>query len=92
MIKQKHEVLSVGNGCLKVSRSRPQAVWRGRQVRRACRDKRVAAIRARCIKAAKAVTEEKRLCNRTTSALDYLLQYRQMSGLLEALISLGGWN
>ncbi|XP_038063476.1 abnormal spindle-like microcephaly-associated protein homolog [Patiria miniata] len=65
-----------------------QSVWRGLKVRRSCKNKKIAAARARCIKANKAVTEEKKLCNRTTSALDYLLQYRQMSGLLEALISL----
>ncbi|XP_022094618.1 abnormal spindle-like microcephaly-associated protein homolog [Acanthaster planci] len=65
-----------------------QSAWRGLHVRRSCKSKKIAAARARCIKANKAVTEEKKLCNRTASALDYLLQYRQMSGLLEALISL----
>ena len=35
------------------------------------------------------VTEEKKLGNRTTSALDFLLQYKQISYILDALMQLG---
>ena len=34
-------------------------------------------------------TEEKKLCNRTACALDYLLKYKQLAYILEAVMNLG---
>lgn len=66
-----------------------QALWRGHRVRCSIKSKKVSAARARCQRANRNVTEEKKLCNRTATALDYLLHYRSMHRILETLISLG---
>ena len=46
-------------------------------------------MRKRVQEAAKNATEDKKLCNRTSDALDFLLCYKQLSYILEALINLG---
>ncbi|XP_013394208.1 abnormal spindle-like microcephaly-associated protein homolog [Lingula anatina] len=65
-----------------------QAIWRGRKTRQQMKDKKVIQVRRRLKEATMAATEEKKLCNRTTSALDFLLQYKQLSYILEALVHL----
>ncbi|XP_054761637.2 abnormal spindle-like microcephaly-associated protein homolog [Lytechinus pictus] len=65
-----------------------QALWRGHRVRCSIKSKKVSAARARCRRANQNVTEEKKLCNRTATALDYLLHYKSMHRILETLISL----
>ena len=58
-------------------------------MRKTVRNKKVIQARQRIEEARKNVTEDKKLCNRTTSALDYLLRYKQLSYILEALMNLG---
>ncbi|XP_072172217.1 abnormal spindle-like microcephaly-associated protein homolog [Diadema setosum] len=65
-----------------------QALWRGHRVRCSIKSKKVAQARARCRQANRNATEEKKLCNRAASALDYLLHYKQMSRILETLMNL----
>lgn len=50
---------------------------------------KVRKARRRVEAASAAVTEEKKLGNITTSALDFLLRYTQISVILEALMKLG---
>ncbi|XP_062607577.1 abnormal spindle-like microcephaly-associated protein homolog [Saccostrea cucullata] len=50
--------------------------------------KKVARVRQRVVEAQRSATDDKKLGNRTESALDYLLQYKQLSHLLEALVHL----
>ena len=64
-------------------------MWRGYRVRRAVKDYKVNEARRRCREAKENATEEKRLCNRTTSALDKLLSYKQLALVLEAVSNLG---
>ena len=66
-----------------------QAMWRGHRVRRKVIDKKVVDARRKVKAASKNVKEENKLCHRTTSALDFLLSYKQLSYVLEALINLG---
>ena len=61
-------------------------------MRAANKSKKVATARSRCKAANAAVTEEKKLRNMTTSALDFLLQYKNLSYILEALMKLGEWK
>ncbi|KAK7504479.1 hypothetical protein BaRGS_00004345 [Batillaria attramentaria] len=65
-----------------------QAVWRGRRLRRSLNNKKIAAARKRVHEANKAATEEKKLGNRTSSALDFLLHYKQLAYILDALMHL----
>lgn len=65
-----------------------QAVWRGRQVRMKNKSKKLEAVRKRVVEAHRSATEDKKLGNRTESALDYLLKYKQLSQILEALVHL----
>ncbi|PIK43589.1 putative abnormal spindle-like microcephaly-associated protein-like [Apostichopus japonicus] len=65
-----------------------QSIWRGRKVRKANKNKKVAKARVRCLKATKAATEDKKLCNRTTSALHFLLTYKHLHQIVEAVSSL----
>lgn len=64
-----------------------QAYWRGykqRQVKEAwC--KRIQEVRRRVRKAQQNVTEEKKLCNRTVSALDFLYTSKDMANLIKVL-------
>lgn len=66
-----------------------QAVWRGRQVRMKNKSKKIESVRKRVEEAQRTATEDKKLGNRTESALDYLLKYKQLSQILEALVHLG---
>ncbi|XP_033731928.1 LOW QUALITY PROTEIN: abnormal spindle-like microcephaly-associated protein homolog [Pecten maximus] len=65
-----------------------QSIWRGRKVRKAYHSKKLETIRKNLKEATKTATEDKKLGNRTESALDYLLKYKQLSQILEALIHL----
>ncbi|XP_060083344.1 abnormal spindle-like microcephaly-associated protein homolog [Ylistrum balloti] len=65
-----------------------QSIWRGRKVRKAYRSKKFETIRKNLKEATKSATEDRKLGNRTESALDYLLKYKQLSQILEALIHL----
>ena len=66
-----------------------QAAWKGHRVRMQIKNKRVVVARKRLAEAAKNATEDKKLCNRTTSALDFLLRYKHLAFILEALKHLG---
>lgn len=66
-----------------------QAVWRGYHTRRSSCSKKLAKARARVIEANASATEEKKLGNRTSSALDFLLKYKHVSQVFEALGHLG---
>ncbi|XP_033114872.1 abnormal spindle-like microcephaly-associated protein homolog [Anneissia japonica] len=66
-----------------------QTIWRGYCVRKKMKSKKLKLIRGRCIAANKEATEEKKLCNRTEIALDYIMRYKQVSHILEALRNLG---
>ncbi|XP_070581728.1 abnormal spindle-like microcephaly-associated protein homolog [Ptychodera flava] len=65
-----------------------QSVWRGRKLRGSLKSKKLRLIRGRLLEANKNATEDKKLCNRTSTALDYLLACKSMSNLLLALESL----
>lgn len=65
-----------------------QSIWRGRKVRKAYKSKKLETIRNNLKEATKTATDDKKLGNRTESALDYLLKYKQLSHILEALIHL----
>ncbi|KAJ8376190.1 hypothetical protein SKAU_G00067700 [Synaphobranchus kaupii] len=66
-----------------------QALWRGHQSRKANDTAKVVAMRHRFRKVNREVKEEDRLCNKTTVAIDYLLQYKHFSYILAALKHLG---
>ncbi|XP_046339131.2 abnormal spindle-like microcephaly-associated protein homolog isoform X2 [Haliotis rufescens] len=68
--------------------ARIQAVWRGYRARKSITCKKIRRARARCHEASQNATEDKKLGNRTTSALDYLLEYKSLSHILEALMHL----
>ncbi|XP_077986991.1 abnormal spindle-like microcephaly-associated protein homolog [Glandiceps talaboti] len=65
-----------------------QALWRGRQVRTSIKSKKLKMIRGRLQEANKNATEQMKLCNRVSTALDFLLHTRMMSHLLTSLESL----
>ena len=67
-------------------------MWKGYCVRKANKSKKLTAVRQRVQEANAAATEDKKLCNRTSSALDFLLNYKQLAFILEALINLGKWS
>jgi len=69
-----------------------QAIWRGYHVRRQIKDKKVHEVRRKVQEATRNVKEEDKLYYRTSSALDFLLTYRQLSHMLQALIHLGLWH
>ncbi len=58
-------------------------------MRRNLKSKKLRAIRMRVQEATKSATEEKRLCNRTATAIDFLLRCTQLVYILEALMNLG---
>ena len=69
-----------------------QAFWRGHKQRLAIREawgKKIQEVQNRLSLAHKNATEDKKLCNRTSFALDYLYKMRDMSYLIEAVNSLG---
>ena len=63
-----------------------QAAWRGYKARLALKDlviaKKLAEVQRRVSEAHKNVTEEKKLCNRTAYALEYLFGYKDMGTLI----------
>ncbi|TKS75147.1 Abnormal spindle-like microcephaly-associated protein -like protein [Collichthys lucidus] len=65
-----------------------QALWRGHRSRRLNDNPKVVKLRHRLRKITAGVREEDKLCNKTSSALDYLLRYKHFSYILEALKNL----
>ncbi|KAI3368492.1 hypothetical protein L3Q82_025502, partial [Scortum barcoo] len=65
-----------------------QALWRGHRSRRLNDNPKVVTLRHRLRKVSAGVREEDKLCNKTSSALDYLLRYKHFSYILEALKNL----
>lgn len=66
-----------------------QALWRGHCSRRLTDNPKVVKLRHRLRLVSAEVREEDKLCNKTSSALEYLLQYKQFFDILEALKKLG---
>ncbi|KAK2835149.1 hypothetical protein Q5P01_015633 [Channa striata] len=65
-----------------------QALWRGHFSRRLNDNPKVVKLRRRLREISAGIREEDKLCNKTSSALDYLLRYKQFSYILEALKNL----
>ncbi|XP_074524073.1 abnormal spindle-like microcephaly-associated protein [Halichoeres trimaculatus] len=65
-----------------------QALWRGHRSRCLNDNPKVVKLRHRLRKVSADVKEEDKLCNKTSSALDYLLRYKHFSYILEALKNL----
>nr|XP_020442858.1 abnormal spindle-like microcephaly-associated protein [Monopterus albus] len=65
-----------------------QALWRGHRSRRLNDNPKVVKLRHRLLKVSASIREEDKLCNKTSSALDYLLRYKHFSYILEALKNL----
>ncbi|KAK3591436.1 hypothetical protein CHS0354_033435 [Potamilus streckersoni] len=65
-----------------------QCMWRGYQARRRSTSKKIVQARKRCEEARRSATEDKKLYNRTSSALDYLLKCKHLSQILDALMNL----
>ncbi|KAF7651196.1 hypothetical protein LDENG_00114280 [Lucifuga dentata] len=68
--------------------AKAQALWRGHRSRRLNDNPKVMNLRHRLRKVSAEVREEDKLCNKTSSALDYLLRYKHFSYILEALKNL----
>uniref|UniRef100_A0A3Q2P7P5 Abnormal spindle microtubule assembly n=1 Tax=Fundulus heteroclitus TaxID=8078 RepID=A0A3Q2P7P5_FUNHE len=68
--------------------AKAQALWRGHRSRLLSDDPKLVALRHRVRKVSAEVREEDKLCNKTSSALQYLLQYKHFSYILEALKNL----
>ncbi|XP_046860724.1 uncharacterized protein LOC124453943 [Xenia sp. Carnegie-2017] len=65
-----------------------QRTWRGYNVRKRFNSKKFRKLRERIIVANSNVTESMKLCNRTRSALDYLLNCKNLTTVREALVNL----
>ncbi|XP_024134348.1 abnormal spindle-like microcephaly-associated protein isoform X2 [Oryzias melastigma] len=65
-----------------------QALWRAHCSRRRHDNVKLVKLRHRLRQISAAVREEDKLCNKTSSALDYLLRYKHFSYILEALKNL----
>ncbi|XP_071342367.1 abnormal spindle-like microcephaly-associated protein [Trachinotus anak] len=65
-----------------------QALWRGHRSRRLNDNPKVVNLRHRLRQVSAGIREEDKLCNKTSSALDYLLRYKHFSYILEALKNL----
>ncbi|KAG7220012.1 hypothetical protein INR49_000660 [Caranx melampygus] len=65
-----------------------QALWRGHRSRQLNDNPKVMKLRHRLRQVSAGVREEDKLCNKTSSALDYLLRYKHFSYILEALKNL----
>ncbi|XP_026178884.1 abnormal spindle-like microcephaly-associated protein isoform X2 [Mastacembelus armatus] len=65
-----------------------QALWRGYYSRKLNDNPKVVKLRHRLCQVSSSVREEDKLCNKTSSALDYLLRYKHFSYILEALKNL----
>ncbi|XP_071948699.1 uncharacterized protein [Antedon mediterranea] len=83
MFQIQKKVCNMKNAALNIQR-----VWRGYIVRKKLKIKKLKLIRGRFIVATKEATEDKKLCNRTETALDYIMRYKQVSHILEALRNL----
>lgn len=66
-----------------------QSLWRGYKVRRDIKNTKIVKARKKVQKATLSATRENTLGARTTSALDFLLQVKDLAQILEALIHLG---
>ena len=66
-----------------------QAFWRGYRVRVEVSSLKVKRARKRIKSANAAATESMKLCNRTRSALDFLLQCKNISRIVGSLVNLG---
>ncbi|MBN3307145.1 ASPM protein, partial [Amia calva] len=64
---------------------RMQALWRGHRSRLKSDTTQLVAMRRRFVKVNQEAKEEDKLCNKTTTAIDYLLRYRHFSYILAAL-------
>ncbi|KAL3871776.1 hypothetical protein ACJMK2_039754 [Sinanodonta woodiana] len=73
---------------MNLAATKVQCMWRGYQVRRKSTGKKIVQARKRCQEARRSATEDKKLCNRTSSALDYLLKCKHLSQILDALMNL----
>ncbi|KAL6108354.1 aspm [Pungitius sinensis] len=62
-----------------------QALWRGYRSRQLIVNPKLSKIIHRLREVSASVQEEDKLCNKTSSALDYLLRYKHFSCILEAL-------
>ncbi|KAI8771163.1 abnormal spindle microcephaly-associated protein [Biomphalaria glabrata] len=65
-----------------------QSLWRGYKVRRDIKNTKIVKARKKVQKATLSATRENTLGARTTSALDFLLQVKDLAQILEALIHL----
>ncbi|MEQ2161729.1 hypothetical protein GOODEAATRI_012510 [Goodea atripinnis] len=65
-----------------------QALWRGHRSRVLNDDPKLVKLRHRLREVSAEVQEEDKLCNKTSSALEYLLRYKHFSYILEALKNL----
>ncbi|XP_008302621.1 LOW QUALITY PROTEIN: abnormal spindle-like microcephaly-associated protein [Stegastes partitus] len=65
-----------------------QALWRGHRSRRLNDNPKIVKLRHHLRQVSAGVREEDKLCNKTSSALDYLLRYKHFSYILEALKNL----
>ncbi|XP_029988612.1 abnormal spindle-like microcephaly-associated protein [Sphaeramia orbicularis] len=65
-----------------------QALWRGYRSRKLNDNPKVVKLRHRLQKVTAGAREEDKLCNKTSSALEYLLRYKHFSYILEALKNL----
>uniref|UniRef100_A0A3P8TB49 Calponin-homology (CH) domain-containing protein n=1 Tax=Amphiprion percula TaxID=161767 RepID=A0A3P8TB49_AMPPE len=64
------------------------ALWRGHRSRRLNDNPKIVKLRHRLRQVSASIREEDKLCNKTSSALDYLLRYKHFSYILEALKNL----
>lgn len=69
-----------------------QAWFRGYKVRSRVKSLKVKAARRRIKAANMAATESMKLCNRTRSALDYLLRCKNLTTIFDVLVNLGKSN
>ncbi|XP_028442407.1 abnormal spindle-like microcephaly-associated protein [Perca flavescens] len=65
-----------------------QALWRGHRSRQLNDNIKVVKLRHRLRKVSAGAKEEDKLCNKTSSALEYLLRFKHFSYILEALRNL----
>ncbi|XP_042272123.1 abnormal spindle-like microcephaly-associated protein [Thunnus maccoyii] len=65
-----------------------QALWRGHRSRQLTDNPKMVKLRHNLRKVSAGAREEDKLCNKTSSALDYLLRYKHFSYILEALKNL----
>ena len=66
-----------------------QCAWRGYSVRKRFNTNKFKRTRQRILVANSNVTEPMKLCNRTRSALDYLLKCKNLTTVREAFLHLG---